>query len=439
MSRRKEKKSGNAPHDDIDNDAHLSAPSASSNTPKRNKKGQRNRRDDDEMLSDSSETDQQSVAQIAVVQGKDADEHMDHSQALSELIDNLGEKRASTRETALKKLYELMTRNYLADDLESTTETLADALKRSYKKGGEEERKMCLRCIALLFITMGESPNAFKDIYPILRQTIYDAEPENMLAPMAMEVLGLVTFFGCVEESDTEAALTFCAQVAARKHVPLLATAALRAETFLLTSYGPVTIIKNYYIEMLERDSVLLGDENIDVRLATAEQIAFLVESRQDTPTETLGDYDDASELSQILHQMHEVSAISDRHQSKQDRSRLRSGLREIIQYLEHKENPVEHITINKSKHTFETWREILQIQYVREMTGTGFGYHMQHNEILHQIFDIDGLAPQTTMTKTERRLNFSANSSLNKARAQNRNKGRDRKSTMRTAILSDD
>ncbi|KAF9967869.1 hypothetical protein BGZ73_000343 [Actinomortierella ambigua] len=94
---------------------------------------------------------------------------------IKEAIEELGEKRGSTREEALSKLSTYMTQRYAAEALDSERDELIDLLKKSIKRGGTRE------CVAAaggnVLFQFGNVPTC-----------LYKDKVESMMEPMVVNV-----------------------------------------------------------------------------------------------------------------------------------------------------------------------------------------------------------------------------------------------------------
>ncbi|KAF9119974.1 Interferon- developmental regulator 1 [Mortierella sp. 14UC] len=96
-------------------------------------------------------------------------------------IEQLGERRSSTREEALTKLIAILSRHYVADLLDSRKEDLMDLLKKSIKRGGT--RECVFAANAMVFVTAGEEDEqVLMDMAPLLKYTITNHDQPEVKA-----------------------------------------------------------------------------------------------------------------------------------------------------------------------------------------------------------------------------------------------------------------
>ncbi|KAF9150968.1 Interferon- developmental regulator 1 [Linnemannia schmuckeri] len=98
-------------------------------------------------------------------------------------IEQLGEKRSSTREEALTKLVAILSQHFVAELLDSHKEDLMDLLKKSIKRGGTRECVLAANVITLIFITAGEDDEqVLTDMAPLLKYTITNHDQPEVKA-----------------------------------------------------------------------------------------------------------------------------------------------------------------------------------------------------------------------------------------------------------------
>ncbi|KAF9158845.1 Interferon- developmental regulator 1 [Actinomortierella ambigua] len=367
---------------------------------------------------------------------------------IKEAIEELGEKRASTREEALSKLSTYMTQRYAAEALDSERDDLIDLLKKSIKRGGARECVAAAGVMALVFITIGEDDEKmFTDLAPLLKYTIINHDQTEAK-------VALLNFFADV-------AVTAGESVNAHQNGDTLA-AALEAFSVLyagLFGHGlghsrPLMMqarrIFNKIIDPLE---LLLDHSTMEVRVASGEAIALLFEilnhyqqqrdegeisedddddyeeqeqqqQQQHTHEEVHGSHSEgnghgeansnrrsggrASEtyaddeededynevtgdfrfggLNQIVATLASLSTDSSRHRSKKERSAGRSAFRDILKSVESGERPRESLRLKDYDISFRGWVEILQLHFLRDRLTSGLQTHFVHNPTIHGI-----------------------------------------------------
>lgn len=105
--------------------------------------------------------------------GSDHEEEETKTIPIEELVEQLSEKRSSTRQSSLEKLTRELQLNYLYDEVNERRLTLLEDLKRCLKKGASLEKASASKLISLVCITLGvESEDIYKELAPSLQEII---------------------------------------------------------------------------------------------------------------------------------------------------------------------------------------------------------------------------------------------------------------------------
>ncbi|KAF9094001.1 Interferon- developmental regulator 1 [Mortierella sp. AD031] len=377
------------------------------------------------------------------------EEHTSHAELtweaqLRDTIEELYEKRASTRETALTRLVDLMSQHFTADALESQRDDLMELLKKSVKKGGTRECVLAAEAISLVFITIGEDDEKmFTDLAPLLKYTITNHESTEVKAA-CIYALGTACFISSTPQPShlpTYELLNFFADIALSSGASANAsqngeTLAAALEVFgvlyagLFPRLGPKPITmqaRRFFNQMIPAAKALLEHPTVEVRVAAGETIALMLEildhyQRQrddgdisdeeenetyndDDPEdieEVTGDfrYDD---LDGLVAALGSLSTDSSRHRSKKERSAGRSAFRDILKSVESQERPNESLKLREYDVDFDGWVEILQLHYLRDRLTSGLQTHFVHNTMIHTILPSTAIlySPTQAITTT--------------------------------------
>ncbi|KAF9134371.1 Interferon- developmental regulator 1 [Mortierella sp. 14UC] len=346
---------------------------------------------------------------------------------LKETIEELYEKRSSTREAALKKLVDLTSQHFTADVLDSRRDDVMELLKKSIKKGGPRECVLAAEAISLVFITIGEDDEKmFTDLAPLLKYTITNHESTEVKAA-CIHALGTACFISSTPQPShlptyellnffTDIALSSGASANALQNGETLA-AALEAFNVLYAGVfprlGPKTITmqaRRIFNRMVPAAKTLLEHPTVEVRVAAGETIALMLEildayQRQrddgdisdEEASETYND-DDPEDLEEVtgdfryddldglVAALGSLSTDSSRHRSKKERSAGRSAFRDILKSVEEQERPTESLKLREYDVDFDGWVEILQLHYLRDRLTSGLQTHFVHNTMIHTI-----------------------------------------------------
>jgi hypothetical protein len=125
---------------------------------------------------------------------------------------------------------------------------------------------------------------------------------------------------------------------------------------------------------------------------------------------------------------------------SKKDKKDQRKTFREFTTTIVDDESPCEVIAFRGGQLTLESWREIIQLNFIRHCLQSGFQAQLMTNPTLHSIFNMDGntLNELTNMSQLEKRLVMSKTSDASKQKYNQRNKHRKAKIHSKTSFLHD-
>ncbi|KAG0269150.1 Interferon- developmental regulator 1 [Linnemannia exigua] len=160
-------------------------------------------------------------------------------------IEQLCEKRSSTREDALTKLMAILSQHYVAELLDSQKGDLMDLLKRSVKRGGTRECILAANVIALVFITAGEEDEqVLTDMAPLLKYTITNHDQPEVKAA-CLYTLATACYISSTPQPShlpTYGLLHYLADLIALKDAPSpsLSSTSIHSETLVaaLESFG---------------------------------------------------------------------------------------------------------------------------------------------------------------------------------------------------------
>ncbi|KAF9580084.1 Interferon- developmental regulator 1 [Lunasporangiospora selenospora] len=345
---------------------------------------------------------------------------------IKEAIEELNEKRSSTREEALTKLQAFIA----AEALDSQRDDLMELLKKSVKKGAAKECILACNVISLVFITIGEDDEKmFTDLAPLLKYTITNHENTEVKAaciyalstacfisstpqPSHLPTYDLLSFF-------SEIAISCGASVNASQN-PETLKAALESYSVLYANLfqrlgrdRQLTMqARRYFNNIMPALKSLLDHSNVDVRVASGETVALMLEilddyqrKREDEEfsddeaeaSETYND-DDPDDMDEVtgdfryddiqglVAALGALSTDSSRHRSKKERSAGRSAFRDILKSVESNERPFESLKLREYDVDFDGWVEITQLRFLRDRLTSGLQTHFVHNSMIHSI-----------------------------------------------------
>ncbi|XP_017239027.1 uncharacterized protein LOC108211837 isoform X1 [Daucus carota subsp. sativus] len=386
------------------------------------------------------------------------DFQLEKDSVLDQALDDLYEKRSSTREKALVKIIVAFNSKLQHEFVEKKFATLLHQCLNSIKKGSSSEIALASHTIGLLALTIGPGERAQEileeSFSPIIEALKSKSDTTKILA--LLECLAIITFIGGDNPEETEKSMQTMWQVVLPKlgsnvvtikPSPAVITSAVSAWSFLLTTMDGWTLNQKIWLESISYLSSLLDKDDRLIRIAAGEALALIFEmgylEKFSIATTGLSDSSNhnrikARELAhiqglraKILNQVKSLSMEAGGKGSvKKDLNFQRNTFRDILEYLEDGYSPEISMKIGRASFSTITWSQLIQLNFLKHFLGSGFVKQMQENEVLHDIF---GFSPKRKLfsgtekhiSGTEKRMYKSPNSVLNKSRTRFLNKQR--------------
>ncbi|KAB2093311.1 hypothetical protein ES319_A02G088300v1 [Gossypium barbadense] len=208
---------------------------------------------------------------------------------LDEAVDNLYEKRGSTREKALASIIEAFNSNLQHEFVEKKFATLLHRCLNSLKKGSSKEISLASRTVGLLALTIGPGDKARE----ILEESItpvsqaFKSGYESSKIASLLECLAIITFVGGIEPEETEKSMQIMWQlvhpklgsnVITVKASAVVITAVVSAWSFLLTTMDRWSLSPKLWLESITYLSSLLDKDDRSVRIAAGEALEVIFE-----------------------------------------------------------------------------------------------------------------------------------------------------------------
>jgi len=122
--------------------------------------------------------------------------------------------------------------------------------------------------------------------------------------------------------------------------------------------------------------------------------------------------------MDEVKQRIAELSVESGYHMSKKAKKEQRATFREFQATIVDDERPEEVVSFRGGNITLKTWREIIQLNFIRHCLQGGFQIQLLTNETLQSIFGADGelLMAVSNLSNVEKRLLLSKTSEASKA-----------------------
>ncbi|KAJ3324143.1 Interferon- developmental regulator 1 [Boothiomyces sp. JEL0866] len=349
---------------------------------------------DDDGDSDDSNVTTSSRASIPIsrtASQRSVEEPID--QQIETCIEELEEKRSSIREAALIRSIRNLSFKYIPDIIESKAESWTRALLRNTKRGGTEG---CLsaRVVALITITIANCP-FYDQAITILKEGIKNGKEDQQ--SLYLLVLAMITFVQDVDDHTRWQVLEFIHSIFENADKTVLKSA--------LNAYGLVYSViseRPDKEELLETHVDLLEHEDVDVRVASGENIALFIEDLSLHFMESDQDIDLFIENKyELVRTLEELSKDSTKYQGKKNRAMQKSSFRDIVATVSDGTSPSVKLKFKNETLDFDSWKKIVQLNSYREIIGEGLNVHVHENPILHSQFDFTN----SDAVKVDRRL----------------------------------
>lgn len=367
---------------------------------------------------------------------------------LQQSLDDLFEKRGSTREKAYSTIVSLFETNVRIEDCLRNETTIFSRCVNSVRKGGVTEAALAARCLGLHTLVLGpDAERGVQDVLPDLSRSCMHAKGVEVKVA-SIETLAIAAFVA-VDDEDVAAGVLETLQTCWKQDSYKVKSAALRGWTFVLTAMSKLFINGSQVESALEHLASLLHDSNVEVRKAAGEAIAFVHQAtganEMDEDDWYEGNEAEADAMSESASTKSGLEEVVDRMQdlsknrgdrqrkSKRDRVKLRTAFRDLCNLMETGEVRAQKVKLQHGDClVVDTMEGVLQLNYLRGFLAGGFHAHMQANPLLHSVFNFAPLTERAErMSAADKRAYKSPSSFQSKARAQDRKMQRSFKSAI--------
>ncbi|KAI8350618.1 interferon-related developmental regulator-domain-containing protein [Choanephora cucurbitarum] len=338
-------------------------------------------------------------------------------------VNELGEKRASSREAALTNLSKLMRHYYCGsffDNNPSAQEALLQLLVRLVRKPGTtEEAVLAARAIGLAFVNAGEQSDSEQEslyamVLPYLKQVIKDSNQVELKC-QAIDTLATMTF-AAASTSSTKGALDYLYKILisnasqiqpdeselSTNDLLLVMEATLRAYGLLYASvFGQgrhsIDDAWDEWQSAMPAHLDLLESKSKDVRVAAGENVALMYEcshapknngQSEETEEEEKEDMSEYEELDDLIDILQRLANESSRRVNKQDRKEQKSAFRDILKSVQTGHRPKERLKLGRQRFVFRGWAQIIELHAFRSILGAGLANHFESNGLVQGVFD---------------------------------------------------
>ncbi|GAB9473292.1 hypothetical protein Gpo141_00010446 [Globisporangium polare] len=346
--------------------------------------------------------------------------------AVDEAIEELTEKRTTTRVAALEKLSGHLAQ-YLPPD--SVTESFVSNVLSCLRKPSDDEALHGARILAIMALIQGADEERFFQRASNVLSPLAKASRNPAVKAASMQALALICFVCSVEDENTEGLIALFEKYFDLKIVGSICSVALESWGLLASSLSDEELIGDEYVDRnLPRFLELLTHVDVEVRSAAGENIAMLYEASQKCGMTLPYDED-------IVEKFRVMSKDSSKKNSKKDRKVQRMVFRDVYATLAHGESPQVSFSVKNEQLDVKSWRSIKQLEVIKSALRTGFQEHIKYNNVVRSILDL----PETLEERIiDRREMFDKKSSSRKQKSNELKGDRRRKQHMQDAFFEE-
>ncbi|KAJ1909761.1 Interferon- developmental regulator 1 [Tieghemiomyces parasiticus] len=313
-------------------------------------------------------------------------------------IDQLTEKRVSTREEALQWLVRVMSLCYTADTIESSQESLFDSLRRCIRAPKTaRESLLAARAMALWFVAVGVGEEArYQELSDFLRPHIKSLRVPATKAQCIL-TLALACFIANGAGGDPFAAIdliqyfltTLLTGSTSAKETPEVQEAALVSFGLLFTMLDRAPRqMEQLFDEAGKSHLRALRSDHLPVRTAAGQNLALMYDMlRQYGGADHLTLAGQTREHDELVELIGGLATDSSRRRSKKERHDQRAVFREVQGTVVDGEDPTIRFRVGRAQLVFDDWAQIHRYHAFRTVLNEGLNVHFQQNPLLPEVF----------------------------------------------------
>lgn len=381
------------------------------------------------------------------------------------------EKRSARREASLKRLFRALTQYATGTEgweaVMENQESIWKACLYGIRVGQPAEQYAACRVLEAASVIMGADQDDWvEQMDRPIRRVIMSTTKAVPVRMAALRTLSMSVFISSSDSEVTQTVLDLCQEVASKQYrneetpISLRATGldcwSLLATTlpdFQLAGQDDVAMGRGLQLLGLLKDA--LETTSPDLRSAAGECVALIHEARlnQGIAAEEgenvtarrfrRGSWDGSEWevlMDEVKQRIAELSVESGKHLSKKAKKQQRATFREFMGTIVDDEAPEEIISFRNGSLELNSWREIIQLNFVRHCLQGGFQVQLITNATLQLIFGADGQSLNEHgggLSQLEKRLILSKTSEASKNADIKMSKNRDKRHNVKNDFLS--
>ncbi|KDO27276.1 hypothetical protein SPRG_07524 [Saprolegnia parasitica CBS 223.65] len=351
-----------------------------------------------------------SVASSDTDRSMDVDENdgeLTQEEALRAHMEELLEKRTTTRVSALKKIEALLAQCIPLEMLQDNVDTLQTNVLYILRRPSPVEGVLGAQILALMALILGANEDGYySQIKGPLHLLVKSEAQASDVRAMALQALGTICFICSSDQEDTHAVLSACTAFFGNAS-NALAVAALDTWGCLASTLPSATLVDDSFLAPnLEVFLQLLEHADVDVRSAAGENIALFFEALATAHVEYVDRDVIAAKL--LL-----LSKDSSKKTSKRDRKEQRTVFRDVYKTVADDVSPSVTFSFQNEMLRFQDWCTLKQYSTLKKWLHVGFQEHLKYNNTVRGLLDLPLTSEE--QPRVEKRDTLSKNSHTRK------------------------
>lgn len=399
------------------------------------------------------------------------------NEALSLAATLTSDKRSTKREGVHRTLFKAITQYATGSTgqeiLESNWGNVSEACLFSLRSGKSSEQYAACRVLEASSIILGEDQDEIVcQLNAPLKKIVNATGRATVVRCAALRCLSMVHFIcgtDCLEEGeDSMSVIELCEKVAAENYRgesvnPLLRATGLDCWSLLSTTFHDAhiasgdghddTLDLGRGLQLLNLLASCLDSSDAGLRRSAGECVSLIHEARlnlgldEDEAHNTTqrkfrrGSWDGSEWevlMDEVKQRIAELSVDSSKVMSKQAKKLQRANFRDFNNTIVDDESPDEVVNWRGGKLTLKSWKEIIQLNFIRHCLQGGFQIQLMTNETLQGVFGVT-YTSGSSLSRLEKRLYMSKTSEAAKAADKAMTKQRKTRTNVKNHFLTAD
>eukprot|EP00466_Bigelowiella_natans_P001816 jgi/Bigna1/89867/estExt_fgenesh1_pg.C_570020 len=313
---------------------------------------------------------------------------------VKDLLDDMQEKRTSTRLKALKKVLKILQTKFLPEIFDSCLITLQSCVSNGLRSKDTKEAVLSCQLLGLLCITFGQenTPSLFTSYRKSLETIGSDRSKNSVVRGSALRTLAMITFLGCDDAQALEQIMALN-QSMFKARDSAVSEAATSSWGLLASVILKSTKQSNLMSKYIEKTAPLLLDtldckdaetkQNAGRALALISEACARLEGKlEEKDAEVVGEM-----MDDIIDKLEDLATTTNKSQNRKEKARQRASFREFLASVRDGEEAHESFTIDSNEVEIDGLAKCVQFGELRRWIGVGFQTHIRDNPLISDMF----------------------------------------------------